>query len=58
VNPVWGHVAGVVTLVLMLVFIGIWYWAWRPHHGRDFARLARLPLQDDAQRANDGETAS
>jgi cytochrome c oxidase cbb3-type subunit 4 len=47
VNPIWGHVAGVVTVVLMLVFLGIWYWAWRPHHHGTFDRLARLPMSDD-----------
>ena len=26
-NPLWGLVVGIVTLVLMLVFIGIWAWA-------------------------------
>jgi cbb3-type cytochrome oxidase subunit 3 len=29
------------------VFLGIWYWAWRPHHHGTFDRLARLPMSDD-----------
>ena len=45
-NPLWGHVAGVVTLVVMLVFIGIWAWAWLPHHKSEFDALAKLPMQD------------
>ncbi len=31
-SPLWGYVAGIVTLVVMLAFIGIWVWAWLPHH--------------------------
>jgi cytochrome c oxidase cbb3-type subunit 4 len=45
-NPVWGHIAGIVTMIVMLVFIGIWAWAWMPHHKRTFDALARLPMQD------------
>lgn len=46
-NPAWGHVAGVITIVLMVTFIGIWAWAWLPWHKRDFDALARLPMQDE-----------
>jgi cytochrome c oxidase cbb3-type subunit 4 len=46
VNPLWGQLVGVVTLVLMLVFLGIWAWAWLPYHKREFDTLARLPMED------------
>jgi cytochrome c oxidase cbb3-type subunit 4 len=46
-NAIWGHAIGVITLVLMLTFIGIWIWAWLPRHRRTFDRLARIPLQDE-----------
>jgi cytochrome c oxidase cbb3-type subunit 4 len=45
-SPVWGHIAGIVTAIVMLVFIGIWAWAWLPYHKRTFDALARLPMQD------------
>lgn len=48
-NPLWGHAAGVITVILMLTFIGIWIWAWRKKHKRVFDRMARLPLEDDRQ---------
>jgi len=48
VNPVWGHVAGVFTVLLMAAFIGVWAWAWLPRHRRAFGRLARLPMEDGA----------
>lgn len=47
-NPVWGHLIGVVIVVLMTVFIGIWAWAWLPRHGKVFDRLAQIPMQDPA----------
>ncbi|MDO1528463.1 cbb3-type cytochrome c oxidase subunit 3 [Fulvimonas sp. R45] len=46
-NPAWGHVAGVITTLLMLVFIGIWIWAWRRRHKPTFDYMARLPMQDE-----------
>lgn len=46
-NPAWGHVIGVVIAALMLVFIGIWIWAWLPYHKSNFDKLARIPMHDD-----------
>lgn len=48
-NPLWGHAAGVITVVLMATFIGIWIWAWRKKHKTVFDRMARLPLEDDSR---------
>lgn len=45
-SPFWGHVAGVVTLFVMIAFIGIWAWAWLPQHKRKFDALAQLPMRD------------
>jgi len=45
-NPLWGHVIGIVTLVVMLAFLGVWAWAWLPYHKRDFDALAKLPMED------------
>ena len=45
-NPLWGHLIGVVIVVLMTVFIGIWAWAWLPRHGKVFDRLAQIPMHD------------
>lgn len=49
-SPFWGHFAGVITSVLMLLFIGIWIWAWRPQHRQTFDALAELPMQDGDER--------
>lgn len=45
-SSLWGHAIGIVTLAVMLVFIGIWAWAWLPLHKRAFDQLARLPMED------------
>jgi cytochrome c oxidase cbb3-type subunit IV len=45
-SGLWGHLVGVVILLLMAVFIGIWFWAWRPRHKGTFDELAALPMRD------------
>ncbi len=45
-SPVWGLVAGMVTLLVMLAFVGIWVWAWLPQHKPEFDDLAALPMED------------
>ena len=48
-----GLVRGMITLVLLLTFIGLLVWAWngRQRPGREpdvFDRMAKLPLDEDA----------
>lgn len=50
-SAAWGHVVGIVILLMMLSFIGIWIWAWLPFHKQNFDALARLPARDDDTRA-------
>ncbi|MCE7903712.1 MAG: cbb3-type cytochrome c oxidase subunit 3 [Gammaproteobacteria bacterium PRO9] len=52
-SPVWGHLSGVLIVLMMAAFIGIWFWAWLPHHRRAFGRLARLPMEDGSALADD-----
>jgi cytochrome c oxidase cbb3-type subunit 4 len=53
----WGNFAGVVTVILMSCFIGIWVWAWLPRHRRVFDAMAHVPM-DDAPSLNDSVTDS
>ncbi len=46
-SPFWGHLAGVMIVLMMVSFIGIWIWAWRKYHKPVFDRMASLPMQDD-----------
>jgi cytochrome c oxidase cbb3-type subunit 4 len=40
-------VRGLLTLVLMLAFVGVVVWAWSGKRRKDFEEAARLPLDDD-----------
>jgi cytochrome c oxidase cbb3-type subunit 4 len=44
-------ISGIVTAVLLALFIGGWIWAWNPRRKREFEDAARLPL-DDGQEDN------
>lgn len=45
------------TVVLLVLFIGIWAWAWSAKRRNSFDAAARLPLDDDdtTQSAERGE---
>lgn len=45
-NNVWGHVAGVFTVILMLSFIGTWIWVWNKRHKKKYDALSRIPMKD------------
>ena len=49
-NPLWGHIVGIATAIVMLAFIGIWVWAWLPQHKPSFDALAKLPMEDEKDR--------
>ena len=38
--------SGIVTLVLIALFLGAWAWAWQPKRKPEFEAAARLPLED------------
>jgi len=42
----WGNLIGVVTVISMAVFIGIWIWAWQKRHRKVFKRLSEIPMED------------
>jgi cytochrome c oxidase cbb3-type subunit 4 len=46
-TELFGHLSGVMTGVLMLVFIGIAVWAWSGKRRSTFDAAARLPLEED-----------
>ncbi len=47
-NDIWGHLIGVVIILLIVAFVGVWIWAWLPRHHRVFSRMARVPLENDS----------
>jgi cytochrome c oxidase cbb3-type subunit 4 len=44
--------SGVVTAILLAVFLGGVAWAWSGRRRDEFERAARLPLEDDATMGN------
>lgn len=42
-----GTFRGVLTAILMLLFIGLVFWAYSRRRKEDFDAAARLPLDDD-----------
>jgi len=40
-------ISGIVTSILLLLFIGGWIWAWNPKRKAEFDAAARLPLTDE-----------
>ena len=43
-------VSGIVTAVLLLVFVVGWAWAWSPRRKADFEDAARLPLGEEGEK--------
>ena len=48
--------SGIVTSILLVLFLVGWAWAWSPRRRADFDAAAMLPL-DDAQPENVANTA-
>ena len=44
-------VGGIVTAVLLVVFIGGWIWLWRPARKAELDAAARLPLNENEEDA-------
>ena len=44
--------SGIITTILLLLFLAGWAWAWSPRRTRDFDEAARLPLEADAPEEN------
>ncbi len=48
-------ISGIVTAVLLVMFIGGWIWAWSPARRTEFDDAARMPLEEDPDNGNIGE---
>jgi cytochrome c oxidase cbb3-type subunit 4 len=40
-------ISGIITAVLMVLFLGGWVWLWRPQRKAEFDAAAKLPLAED-----------
>ncbi len=43
-----GVINGVMTGVLLILFIAIWVWAWSSRNKTAFDELSKLPLEEDS----------
>lgn len=50
-----GDLRGVITAVLLLLFIALIVWAWSRKRKDRFEEAARMPLEDDAPRADENK---
>ena len=39
-------VSGIITILLLLLFLAGWVWAWNARRKADFEEAARLPLDE------------
>ncbi|HRO63296.1 cbb3-type cytochrome c oxidase subunit 3 [Thermomonas sp.] len=39
--------SGILTSVLLVLFVGLWVWAWQPRLRKGFEATARLAVDDD-----------
>lgn len=46
---------GLLTLLLIILFLGIWRWAWSDRNIEQFIDMSRLPLEDDEANTVDAE---
>lgn len=42
-----GVINGLMTLLLIILFLGICVWAWSKRNKETFSRMAQLPLEDN-----------
>jgi cytochrome c oxidase cbb3-type subunit 4 len=41
-------ISGIVTLFLLVLFVGGWIWAWNPKRKQEFESAARMPLDESS----------
>ncbi len=42
-----GTLSGIVTAILIVLFVGVWVWAYSSRRRAQFDAAARLPLEED-----------
>lgn len=44
-------ISGVITSILLVLFVGGWIWAWSPRRKAEFEAAARVPLDEPTETA-------
>ena len=42
-------ISGIITSILLVLFVAGWIWAWSPRRKAEFEAAARLPLDEPTQ---------
>jgi cytochrome c oxidase cbb3-type subunit 4 len=50
-----GIVRGIITVVVLLLFLGILAWSWSRNRNTEFDAASRLPLENDDRPPGNGE---
>jgi cytochrome c oxidase cbb3-type subunit 4 len=50
-------IRGIVLILMILAFLGIWGWAWSRNRKESFREASMLPLEDDDGQVPDDEGA-
>jgi len=43
-------VSGIVTTILLVLFLAGWVWAWSPKRKQEFDAAAQMPLDEDREK--------
>ncbi len=44
-----GLFRGLLTVIVMALFLGLWFWSWSKKRDAEFEAASRVPLEDDDQ---------
>jgi cytochrome c oxidase cbb3-type subunit IV len=44
-----GTLSGIVTAILIVLFLGVWMWAYSSRRKEQFSKAARMPLEEDVE---------
>ncbi len=44
-----GTLSGIVTSILIVLFLGVWVWAFSSRRKEQFGKAARMPLEEDVE---------
>ncbi len=45
-SEIWGHLIGVMIVIMIVSFLGMWIWVWQKRHKPTFDQLSSIPMQD------------
>ena len=50
-----GLVRGLITVILLVLFIGLWIFSWSKKRGKVYEAASQLPLEDDSHPPEDNK---